>query len=63
MLLRKSSLHVDFISSYIRSQVEKLSVILKYVEDNNGYEDAFIEENLRSVEQNTRQLRKFYLQK
>ncbi len=53
-----SGMRKDFVASYLRSQINRLSDILTSIEIENRLEDNYADENLKQVEINLRQLRK-----
>lgn len=48
----------DFVSSYLRSQIERLKGMLETMETENAMDEGYLDENLKRVEKNLYQLRK-----
>ncbi len=53
-----SSLHRDFIASFLRSQLGTLQSVLAEIENSDRLEDGYVEESLRRVEKELHRLRK-----
>ena len=54
-----STLSKDYISSYLRYQLSNLETVLKNIEGEAEIDNAYVDESLKRVEVNLRQLRKF----
>ena len=58
-LANKESPYLDLVASYLRSQIVMLHNVLETIERNHNYEDDYIYESIRAVEQELRRLRRF----
>ena len=55
-----TSLHKDFVASFLRSQLAALQNVLNSIENSDRVEDGYVEESLRRVEKELHRLRKMY---
>jgi len=55
-----SNMRKDFIASYLRSQVNKLTGLLSNMEEQISYNNDHLEETLKEIEINLRRIRKFF---
>ena len=53
-----SSLHQDYLVSFLRSQLTTLQNVLSSVENHERYDDSYLEESMKHIEQNMRRFRK-----
>ena len=53
-----SSMRRDFIASHLRSQMERLSGLLRNIENEDRFDLNYGDESLRRIEINLRQIRK-----
>jgi len=53
-----SSLHKDFIASFLRSQLITLQDVLDTIESSSRLEDAYVEESLNRVQKELHQIRR-----
>ena len=58
-LVNKESPYLDLVASHMRSQILKLKNVLGTIERNHHYEENYICESIRTVEQELRRLRRF----
>jgi hypothetical protein len=58
-LVNKESPYLDLVASHLRSQIMTMNSVLETIERNHSYEDDYIRESLRTVEQELRRLRRF----
>lgn len=58
-LVNKESPYLDLVASHLRSQIVMLNNVLETIERNHNYEDDYISESIRTVEQGLRRLRRF----
>lgn len=55
-----SRLHQDYLISFLRSQLTTLHNVLSSVENSERYDDEYLEESMRRVEQDIHRFRKVY---
>lgn len=53
-----STIRKDFVASHIRSQLDRLRVILNNIEDDGLVNCGYAQESIREIETNLRQIRK-----
>lgn len=53
-----SSIRRDFLASHLRTQVDRLRIILNIIENEDGVDCEYTTQSLREIEHNIRQLRK-----
>jgi len=55
-----SRLHKDYLTSFLRSQLTTLQNVLSSVENSERYDDEYLEESMRRIEQDIHRFRKVY---
>lgn len=58
-LIGSQNIYLDFVASWLRSQVAELSRALMMIEETHDYHNDSINESLRTVESELRRIRKF----
>jgi hypothetical protein len=58
-LVNKGSPYLDLVAYHLRSQIMMMTSMLETIERNHSYEDDYIRESIRTVEQELRRLRRF----
>ena len=53
-----SRLHQDYLTSFLRSQLTILQNVLSSVENSERYDDEYLEESMRRIEQDIHRFRK-----
>ena len=58
-LVNKESPYLDLVASHLRSQIMTMHNVLETIERSHSYDDDYIGESMRTVEQELRRLRRF----
>ena len=58
-LVKSQKIYLDLVTSWLRSEIARLTHVLKTVEDTGDYHDEFIHESIKAAEVGLRRIRKF----
>lgn len=57
--VRPQMIHIEFIESWLRSEIDRLNKVLMTIDHSRDYRDSYIRESLRSSEMALREMRRF----
>jgi hypothetical protein len=58
-LVKPQRIYLDLVVSWLRSEIARLTHVLKTIEDTSDYHDEFVHESIKDVEVALRRIRKF----
>ncbi len=58
-LVKPQKIYLDLVESWLRSEIARLTHVLKTVENTSNYHDEFIHESIKATEFGLRRIRKF----
>ena len=58
-LVKSQRIYLDLLTSWLRSEIARLTHVLKTIEDTGDYHDEFIQESIKATEIGLRRIRKF----
>ena len=57
--VKPQEIYLDLVSSWLRSEIARLTQVLNTIEDTSDYHDEFICESIKASEAGLRRIRKF----
>ena len=58
-LVKPQKIYLDLLVNWLRSEIARLTHVLKTIEDTGDYHDEFIQESIKATEAGLRRIRKF----